>query len=83
MIKNDDYSFYLVKTIERGCKNGNHKLQKIFESGSGQESTVVRWCSACGSVVVDTDYDGRTSPGAIMKMVSPDIIRIFHPDTKL
>lgn len=32
---------------------------------------VVRWCPICGAIVVDTDYDGRTNPGQVMKMRFP------------
>ncbi len=78
MIRDDYYSRHLRRVVERDCKNGEHKLQKIVESGGDQESIVVRWCSACGAVVVDNDYDGRTNPGAVRKMVLPDIIQIFH-----
>lgn len=35
------------------------------------EEHVVRWCSECGAVVVDVDYDGRTAAGRIMKMKVP------------
>lgn len=34
---------------------------------------VVRWCRDCGAVVIDVDYDGRTSPGAIMPMRFPQL----------
>lgn len=49
----------------------NHNLIVIYESGSSDESDVVRWCVDCGAIVVDKDYDGRTRPGAIMKMKLP------------
>ncbi|GEM_PF-3040044 len=58
------------------CKAGNHKLVEIYKNGSEMEETVVRWCSDCGSITVDIDYDGRTNPGAIMKMRSPKISKI-------
>lgn len=53
------------------CKIGNHKFVKIISFGVSMESAVVRWCKECGSVVVDLDYDGKTSPGAIMSLKSP------------
>ena len=34
---------------------------------------VVRWCTICGSVVVDLDYDSRVKPGGVMKMRSPEV----------
>lgn len=57
------------------CTNGNHQLQDIYEGAFGVSgvSDVVRWCSNCGSVVVDENVDGRTSPGKIMRMKSPTI----------
>ncbi len=40
-----------------------------------EDETVVRWCTDCGSVVIDTDYDGRTQPGAILPMRTPYIMK--------
>lgn len=36
---------------------------------------VVRWCKLCGAVVVDLDYDGRTSPGAVVPMKFPGFLK--------
>lgn len=56
------------------CDGKNHNWKKIYE----EELTicrlnVVRWCRDCGAVVVDIDYDNRTSPGQIMKIQFPKI----------
>ena len=62
--------------ILNDCKSGKHSLVKIYSSlhdPIGEGYAVVRWCKGCGAIVVDTDYDGRTSPGDIMKMRLPDI----------
>jgi hypothetical protein len=49
------------------CEHIN--LETIYsDPRSYGETNVVRWCSDCGAVVVDLDYDGRTKPGGIMKM---------------
>ncbi len=56
---------------ETKCRNGLHSLVVIIDFGPDQDSTVVRWCEKCGSVVVDRDYDGRTNPGAIRPMQFP------------
>jgi len=54
------------------CKKGNHSLIDIYTNGYvDHERIVVRWCTNCGAVVVDMDYDGRTQPGAIVKMKFP------------
>ena len=60
-----------------GCKQDAHDLQTIYgEYGVGPcISNIVRWCAICGSVVVDRDDAGRTLPGAIMKMKSPEIAK--------
>jgi len=52
-----------------------HNLIKIYEAGHSMSgsSSVVRWCTDCGAVVVDVDYDGRTNPGQTMKMKYPEI----------
>lgn len=58
----------------RECNKGNHPLREIYRGGYvDEENTVVRWCPACGCVVVDLDYDGRTNPGYHMKMQVPEI----------
>jgi hypothetical protein len=71
----EEYQTQVTRVVEEKCKKGEHLLEKIFESGSDMESTVVRWCPVCGSITVDTDYDGRTKPGDIMKMKSPAITK--------
>ena len=48
-----------------------HTLIVIYCGGPDMEQDVVRWCTICGAVVVDVDVDGRTAPGAIMKMLLP------------
>ncbi len=74
----EEYKSEVTKLIEEECKKGNHSLQKIFESGSDTESTVVRWCEVCGSIVIDMDYDGRTKPGEVMGMISPSITKSLN-----
>lgn len=42
------------------CDGTNHDLIEIFRSGyDNEENYVVRWCTYCGSVCVDLDYDDR------------------------
>ena len=36
---------------------------------------VVRWCSHCGAVVIDEDYDGRTNPGSVRPMEFPTLAK--------
>lgn len=52
------------------CKRGDHKLVVIYETEEGASgvSTVVRWCGVCGAVVIDTDVDGRTRKGDVVRM---------------
>ncbi len=62
----------------RHCLAGNHQLIVIYrDSHSDLCESVVRWCEKCGSVVVDTDYEGHTNPGTLMKMQSPSITKII------
>lgn len=59
------------------CANGKHFLEGIYSTSCGMgEDYVVRWCSMCGAVVVDIDYDGRTDPGGVMEMKFP---RMSYP----
>lgn len=57
------------------CDAGRHSLIDIASYGKSEEAETVRWCTVCGSVVVDIDYDGRTHPGAVMPMRVPLAIR--------
>ena len=59
--------------ILKNCKQGRHELKKIYSKHHDCGSEVVRWCEDCGSIVVDSDFDGRTAAGAVMKMKSPKI----------
>lgn len=54
------------------CKDGKHSLEVITSFGPEHDFVVVRWCSFCGGVVIDKEYDGRISPGVIMKMKFPE-----------
>ena len=54
------------------CDGHHHNLKVIYCNGYDHDVVdVVRWCEDCGAVVVDGDYDGRTRPGAVMKMRFP------------
>ena len=53
--------------------SGKHQLVEILRCRHSWDDSfkVARWCEVCGSIVVDIDYDGRTNPGAVMKLTSP------------
>lgn len=56
------------------CANGKHSLVDLLVRNSNvapDATEVVRWCTCCGAVVIDTDVDGRTQPGDVMKMRFP------------
>lgn len=58
------------------CSNGRHSLVELLERSSDaapDATLVVRWCRNCGAVVIDTDIDGRTMPGDVMKMRFPSL----------
>ena len=55
------------------CAKGNHNLIPVFQVGSYSCSTIVRWCTCCGAVVVDMDADGRTRPGYFRELQAPDL----------
>ena len=63
-----------MNSIIEDCLEGNHDLVVIYCKSCGyDEEEVVRWCKRCGSIVIDRDVDGRTSPGEIMKMKTHEI----------
>ncbi len=55
-----------------------HDLVMISSYGSSDEAEVVRWCQKCGAVVVDLEFDNRTAPGAVMKMIIPSLTKTTH-----
>jgi hypothetical protein len=58
------------------CLKGNHTLKVISTQGYWDDSEkVVRWCSVCGAIVVDADFDNRTNPGYYMGMKFPEITK--------
>lgn len=62
------------------ANNGKHDLVEIATQRECMPGAVgvIRWCSRCGSVVIDRDVDGRTNPGAILKMREPLFIQAIR-----
>jgi hypothetical protein len=55
-----------------GMKHEHKLVDILFARHIWDESyKVARWCSECGAIVVDLDYDNRTAPGRIMPMRLP------------
>jgi hypothetical protein len=53
-------------------KHTESDLIEVLSSNLGfDEYAVARWCPNCGAIVVDSDFDNRTSPGKYMKMRKP------------
>ncbi|QDL55903.1 hypothetical protein [Rhodoferax aquaticus] len=67
------------------CNGGLHFLRVISSRSSSEApdaQEVVRWCAACGAVVIDLDIDGRTAPGAIFKMAFPQATKTLYGGLK-
>ena len=64
------------------CIKGDHKLVEIFSARHPWDESyeTVRWCSNCGAVVIDVDFDGRVNPGGTMKMKFPKITKDYHEE---
>lgn len=62
--------------MKENCKKGEHNLIEILSAKHSWDESeqVVRWCSYCGCVSVDLDYDDRTQSGRIMTMKAPQIL---------
>lgn len=67
------------------CFDGNHDLISIYETNGFMpgERECVRWCTNCGSIVVDCEQDSQIFPGAIMKMKSPNISKELYKQHKI
>lgn len=70
-----------MKRLSCFSKNGKHKNNELEEVYSfhlgtvGNTDAVIKWCRVCGAIVIDRDYDGRISPGAIVPLQFPDYIK--------
>lgn len=61
------------------CNTGNHDLIEVARFGySEEEQQVVMWCKTCGAVVGDYEYDGRTQPGGMFKMMGPQALKLVQ-----
>jgi len=56
-------------------RKGKCKLIEIYSTDHDMYQEIVRWCSHCGGVVVDVDYDNRTKPGGGRAMQFPEIAK--------
>ncbi len=58
------------------CRNGNHSLIEIARATVEPSiEMVTRWCSYCGGIVVDREYDNRVNPGYYRKMEFPQVTK--------
>lgn len=66
-----------IRASLQNCRLGNHDLVDIAsDSHGGGESTEVRWCKNCGSIVVDGECDGRVQPGGVQPMKGPEVSKL-------
>jgi hypothetical protein len=63
------------RSLLQPCVAGRHQWVAIYSAGPSHEESVIRWCSSCGTVVGDLDYDGRSQRGAVLNMQSPVLAR--------
>lgn len=61
--------------VYKKCTQGRHRLVEVYRADNGFEDEVVRWCSNCGAIVVDVDYEGRVYAGQIMRMRLPELAK--------
>jgi len=78
----------LIKTKFLLCLKGNHELEEIqiktVAPGGFEEDHIVKWCTICGSVVVDRGADGRSNhPGGVMVMKSPGLAHLRMVEEKV
>ncbi|MDP3947068.1 MAG: hypothetical protein Q8Q41_00035 [bacterium] len=58
------------------CLAGKHNFVELLAADAGFDSShVVRWCRHCGAAAVDVDCDGRTDPGRITPLCSPEFVK--------
>lgn len=63
------------------CDKINHSLKVIMRvSDSYDEGKVVKWCTDCGAIVIDGEYDGRTRAGIHMVMTLPKSAKTYQGD---
>lgn len=82
-VRLSDLTEALTKLLhDNSCasQNGKHDFVEVHSwrgTMPGAEG-VVRWCQCCGAVVIDSEVDGRVSPGAIMKLKAPKAATTLH-----
>lgn len=66
----------MKRAILEECRKGNHQLIIIDSIDiSSYESKIIRWCSKCGAIVVDAEYDDKLYPGYYRSMRYPNITK--------
>jgi hypothetical protein len=59
-----------------GHKHSAEFLQEIISTKDGYDTeTIVRWCSCCGAIVVDTEVDNRLM-GQVVPMKFPTVVKL-------
>ena len=57
------------------AQNEEHNLMQIVKLKVGRdEYMVVRWCTRCGAVVVDSELDSQNISGGVVPMLTPTIL---------
>lgn len=56
-------------------RKGKCELIEIYSTDHDMYQEVVRWCTECGGVVVDIDYDNRNKPGGGRVMQFPEMAK--------
>ena len=53
--------------MKTDCKSGKHKFIEILHKNHSWDGSaqIARWCSYCGSVRVDLDFDNKSQAGII------------------
>lgn len=59
------------------CDFKNHELVEIrrYRIVGDDAFEVVNWCSHCGAIVIDTEYDGRLFAGKVVAMKHSTLAR--------
>tara|TARA_R110000824_G_scaffold12226_6_gene53534 strand:- start:3676 stop:3879 length:204 start_codon:yes stop_codon:yes gene_type:complete len=58
------------------CRDGKHTFREISRQQLlFDEFAVVRWCKFCGSIVIDSELDGRVYPGKYLKIQNPELMK--------
>jgi hypothetical protein len=59
------------------CKNKQHNFVEIYRAGEPGHQDIVKWCTICGTIVIDHEGEGKVATGSTIKVMGPKVIDLL------